>query len=69
MTDIEWEAMGLWKWVAFLDRTEFSKNAKLWFKSNFSINMPPLWANAKSPDLSLNIKSACRKNKFPPQQR
>ena len=22
MTDIEWEAVGLWEWVAFLDRAK-----------------------------------------------
>ena len=47
MTDIEWEAMGLWKWVAFLDRTKFSGNAKLWIKSKFSISALPLLANEK----------------------
>ena len=28
MTDIEREAMGLWEWVAFLDRTEFFGKCK-----------------------------------------
>ena len=29
MTDIEREAMGLWKWGVFLDRMKFLENAKL----------------------------------------
>ena len=40
MTDIKRETMGSWEWVAFLDRTKFFWNAKLWFKSKLLINTP-----------------------------
>ena len=35
MTDYEREAMGLWKWVAFLDRTKFLDKYKalVYFKA------------------------------------
>ena len=38
MTDCEREAMGVWEWGTFLDRTKFFGNAKLWFKSKLLIN-------------------------------
>ena len=55
MTDIEREAMELWEWVAFLDRTNFFWELKTLVKLGFSISALQLGANAKKLDLLLNI--------------
>ena len=71
MTDIKREAMGLWEWVAFLDRTEFFGKCKalIQFKTfNQRANALGKCKTAKIY-LAQKFQSAYRKNKFPPQQR